>query len=97
MKSSQRIILTILGFIVLFAGVLAMAYGLAQNALSQNHTTPMLTIVLIGGSVFLIITLVPLYMLKKLNKLSRKVEHDNSRFDLRRLTEHQERTIIKYD
>lgn len=96
MKNTQRIAYSIGGFIALFSAVIAIGYGLAENAFSETQVAPVSTAILIGGGVIILIAILPIVLLKKFSKLSRDIEHDDSKFETTRFAEHQDQPTIQY-
>jgi hypothetical protein len=96
MSTSQRIAYSIGGFVALFSAVIAIGYALAENSFAETQVAPTATTLLVGGGVILTIIIFPILMLKKFSKLSRDIEHDDSKFETSRFAEHQERPNIQY-
>jgi Na+-transporting methylmalonyl-CoA/oxaloacetate decarboxylase gamma subunit len=96
MQQSSRIAGYVFGFLALFALVVGIVTVLMRNFFAIEQVNPTGTALYLGIAVLLIITIVPVFLLKKLGKMSRRVEHDQSDFKASRIAEHQDRPNIQY-
>lgn len=94
MHHSTRIALYLFGFLAVFGLVIAFAYLLSESALGDGNMSPTGSALWLGGAVLAVIIIVPVFLLKKLTKLSRRVEQDDSTFEVRLFADHQPRPPI---
>jgi membrane protein DedA with SNARE-associated domain len=97
MSRSQKIVFYIVGFAAWFGAVLLFAYLLGNVTIFNREQFPAVATIIVGVPVAFLIVFVPIFFLKQLSRLSRKVEGDDSDFNLSRFSEHQKRPHVNYE